>query len=194
MKIGFLSAFRGQKQYAKQYEAIVGCLRKKGHEVISNLDIKLETVIALKYHEREKVFLDFYERLEDCAFVFAECSMQSTQVGFGISYLRCKGKAVILLSQKGIGTEFLPNFNFSSDGVYSNLESMMVTEYTDDSISSVISEALSYMEPRLDKRFTIIFPASLMAEMEEEARKKKLPKAVYIRQLIEKELTSGEKK
>ncbi len=183
MKIGLLTSHRGQKQYEKEHALIVSHLQKRGHVVLHSFDTTIEKLIPLSYPEREAIFMKFYQDLEDCDLVIAECSVQSTQVGFGLSHLRSKGKPVIILSIKGSAGEFM-----AKGEAYSNVENMMVCEYTAETLTEVLDDALDFMEPRLDKRFTIIFPSGLLAKLEEKARKQKLPKAVYIRQLIEKDL------
>lgn len=183
MKIGLLTSYRAQKQFEKQFKQMVAHLEKRGHIVVHNFEMSLEKLLPLTYPQREKVFLSFYEKLEGCDLVIAECSLQSTQVGFGLSYLRTRGKPIVILSKKGSGSEFA-----TVGELYSTVENMMIDEYSDETIPRVLDDVIAFMEPHLDKRFTIIFPASLLAKVEDVAKKKKLPKAVYIRQLIEKDL------
>jgi len=183
MKIGLLSSYRGQKQFEKEHRGLVAHLEKRGHQVMHSLDTRLDHLISLSYIEREKIFLAFYEKLEACDLIFVECSVQSTQVGFGLSHLRSKGKPMIIVSIEGVAPEFAAKGN-----IYSEVENMTIYEYTFATIARVVDDAIAFMEPRLDKRFTIIFPAHLLAKVENKAQKKKLPKAVYIRQLIEKDL------
>lgn len=183
MKIGFLTSHRGQEKYGKEYWEIIHFLEKKGHEVVHSMDVSLESLIKLTYPERERIFGNHFATLETCDMVLAECSIQSTQVGFGLAYLREKGKPLIIISEKGSQGNYSP-----LGDVYSEVESMIVAEYTKDTILSIISNALEFMSEKLDKRFTMIFPAYLMAKLETTARQKKLPKAVYIRQVIEESL------
>jgi len=183
MKIGLLSSHRGQKQFEKEHAGIVSYLEKKGHQVVHSMDMTIEKLIPLSYPEREAIFMEFYTKLEDCDIVIAECSIQSTQVGFGLAHIRSKGKPIVILSIKGVGGEFA-----TPGETYSNVDNMFVSEYDLGTLSKVLDDALEYMQPHIDKRFTMIFPAYLLAKVEEVAHKKKLPKAVFIRQLIEQEL------
>lgn len=183
MKIGFLTSYRAQDSKDKEYGKILAFLEKKGHEVVHHLDTNLSQLLPLGYAEREAIFMDFYKRLEECELVFVDCPVQSTQLGFGIAYLRSKGKPVVILTPKGTPLEFFPQGD-----IYSEIENMAVYQYDEKSIDEVLEEALEYMEPRIDKRFTIIFPSFLLAKIEEKAQKLHLPKAVYIRQLIEKDI------
>src|SRR5260221_2890034 len=109
MKIGFLTSYRGQKQYGKEFEKIVTHLQKRGHDVLHSLNTAIEKLVPLSYPEREAIFMKFYQDLEDCDLIFAECSLQSTQVGFGLAHIRSKGKPIVILSSKGAAGEFSPN-------------------------------------------------------------------------------------
>lgn len=191
MKIGFLTAYRGQKVYGEHYQAIVSYLNSMGHEVTSNLDIQLEEIVKIPYVEREKIFLNFYKKLLDCTIVFVECSMQSTQVGFGIAYLRSQGKPVVLLSLHGAPIESIPHVTFSADDTESNMENFMIATYKKESLKDVLKQAMEYMETIIDKRFNMVVPAHLYTRLEELSKKKKVPKAVYIRQLIEKDILAS---
>src|SRR5690242_19194700 len=98
MKIGLLSSHRGQKQLEKQHKAIVDHLKKRGHEVVHSMDTSIDHLMNLTYIEREKIFVKYYKELEECDMVIAECTLQSTQVGFGVSYIRSKGKPTVILT------------------------------------------------------------------------------------------------
>ena len=185
MKIGILASHRGQNQYKDQYNAVIQFLEKKGHTLVHSMDTSLDSLILLNYVERERKFYDFFQELEQCDVVIGECSIQSTYVGFGLAYLRQKGKPIIIISQKGSGGQYA-----TKGEVYSEMENMMVTEYEPFNMLSIIDDAISFMQERLDKRFTMIFPANLMAKLESMSKKKRLPKAVYIRQLLEDRLAT----
>lgn len=188
MKIGFLSAKRAEGQYKEEFEKIVSYFESLGHQVVHHMDVSLEKVLPLSYADRQDLFMKFYEQLAECDLVFVETSIQSTQVGFGLAYLRLKGRPTVILSQGDITNQFFPKGD-----VYSNWDNMMAYQYNKANIKEVVDDALSYMQPHIEKRFTIIFPAHLLAKVEGKAQKLAMPKSVYIRQLIEKDLTTSEK-
>lgn len=183
MKVGLLTSYRAQKVYDKQYVAIINYLQKKGHQVVHSMETTIDQLLPLSYAEREKIFNTFYKKLEECDIVIVECSMQSTQVGYGFAQLHAKGRTLVQMTLRGVLQSFTPKGE-----LYSNMDNIMAVEYDESDLAEVIDDALDYMSGRLDKRFTIIFPANLMSELEEVAHKHKIPKAVYIRQLIEKSL------
>lgn len=188
MKVGFLSSHRGQQKYIKEHKAVVNFFEKKKIEVVHSLDTSIESLLSLGWLEREAIFMNFYHKLETCDIVFAECTMQSTQVGFGLSYLRAKGMPIVMMTIRN-ADEYSPKKD-----VYSNIENLMFLQYDMSDITTALEEAVEFMEQRIDKRFTVIFPSHLLAKIEEQVKKKKLPKSVYIRQLIEKDLAASEEK
>jgi len=151
MKIGLLVSFRWKKEYATTLEKMIHFFKEKGHTIVTS-DISLDELHPLGYVEREKIFMRFYEKLEACDVVFAECTLQSTQVGFGLSYLRSKGKPIVILSHKEKTGMYMKG------EVYSNVENLAVFEYSDNDLIDILSDALDILESRIDKRFTIIFP------------------------------------
>lgn len=183
MKIGFLTSVRGKSKFEKQYSTILQYLEKQRHEVVHNLALTEDQLAPMTYPQREELFLRFYKQLLDCDLVVAECSMQSIQVGYGLSFLRDHGKPIIALSIRGVDNDL-----GQMTDLFSSIENIEICEYTEENLVEMLEEALLYMEPHVDKRFTMIFPAHLLAKVEDVAKKKKLPKAVYIRQLIEKDL------
>lgn len=187
MKIGFLTSKRAERQFPQEYRMIVEYLQEKGHEVTHHMDVPLEKILPLSYAERQELFMKFYQNLAECDLVFADTSIQSTQVGFGLAYLRLKGLPVVILSQGEVANQFFPRGE-----VYSNLESMMAYQYNKSNIKEKLTDALDFMSQHVDKRFTIIFPPHLLNKIEAVARKKKLPKSVFIRQLIEEDLKHQE--
>lgn len=185
MKIGFLSAKRAEQQFQEDFKKIIQVLESRGNTVVHHMNVPLEEILPLSYAQRQELFMKFYEQLADCDLVFVETSIQSTQVGFGLAYLRMKGKPTVILSHGEVANQFFPKGE-----VYSNLENMMAYQYDTASLSQVLDDALTYMEPHVEKRFTIIFPSHLLAKVEEKSHKLAMPKSVYIRQLIEKDLTA----
>ena len=181
MRNRLLVSFRWKKENEPVFKKMITFFKENGHEVVTS-DVTIDQLHPLGFVEREAIFIKFYEKLEACDIIFAECSLQSTQVGFGLSYLRSKGKPIAIISHKNVTGMYLKG------EVFSNVENLAVYEYADSELEEVLSSALHVLEAHIDKRFTIIFPSHLMAKLEEVSRKKHLPKSVYIRELIEKDL------
>src|SRR5579872_6262257 len=149
MKIGLLTSHRGQKLFEKNHWEIITHLQKRGYEVFHSMETTLEKLQQLSYAQREEIFIKFYQLLETCDLIFVENSIQSTQLGWGLGYLRDKGKPIVVLALKDA-----PNDVHVQGEVFSNAENMMAYTYTPESIHSVLDEAIDYMHNKVEKRFT----------------------------------------
>lgn len=183
MKVGFISSKRGQKEFGEHYQTIVDYLHKKGYDVQHTLEISEKELYKKSLEWREKFYTDFYRSLEHVDVVFVECSQPSVNVGFGLAYVINHGKPVIILRKKGS-----EGFEMGVGDLISHKEYIHVYEYEDKTLPEVLGFALQSAVKEIDRRFTIIFPSHVMSKLEEISRQHKLPKAVYIRQLIEADL------
>lgn len=183
MKISFAASIRGKKQYNKNYQAAIDYLTNDGHLVYHTLSLSEEKLLSLTVSQRTKIFQNFYKCINKSDLLIAECSFPSINVAYEISYAIQQGKPVIVLHLKNNDGAILE----LRDPIFSS-ENISVYEYTEKNLIHVLKSALEYLQPQLDKRFTIILSPSIMARLDNISKKKKIPKAVYIRQLIEKDL------
>jgi hypothetical protein len=185
MKVGLITSTRGKKMYGHLYDSILQHLQKKGHDVLHTLELVEEEVYQHSIEWREKFFLDFYKKLDKVDIVVAETSFPSANVGYGVSYVVQHGKPIIVLHTKETEHE-----NYWLSDIASRLENVVVHPYEENELLETLEYALLLAEEKADKRFTIIFPGSLMNKLEDYSRKKRIPKAVYVRQLVEKGLAA----
>lgn len=183
MKISFAASIRGKKQYNKNYQTIIDYLASEGHLTYHTLSLSEEKLLSLTVSQRTKIFQNFYKCINRSDLVIAECSFPSINVAYEISYAIQQGKSVIVLHLKNNDGAILELRDpiFASDNI-------SVYEYTEKNLIHTLISALEYLQPQLDKRFTIILSSSLMARLDKLSKVKRIPKAVYIRQLIEKDL------
>lgn len=183
MTIGYIASLRGRKFYDEYYQKSIKHLKAKGHEVKHFLHMDYETVHAMPLQERDEFFDEFYRDLLLSDVILADCSFASMNVGYRISHLLSLGKQVLVMCEKGSAGE---KFDLLQRKQYE--EHVYMFTYSKYDITETIDNALSVVESHVDKRFTMIFPASLMSKLEHHSTKKKLPKAVFIRKLLEESL------
>ncbi|SRR5260221_3202917 len=183
MKIGFIASTSGSTMYGKHYKTIVDYLIKHGHKVEHTLDISEDDLFLRSEDFREKFIREFYNKLDKVDIVISECSFPSVNVGYGICYVVQLAKPVIILHT--IGTK---KFHFWISDFVSAMDNVIVHSYEEGSLSETLEYALKIATQQIDRRFTMIFPAHLMNRLENLSKKKRIPKAVYIRQLLEKSL------
>lgn len=183
MKISFAASIRGKKKYNQNYQIIIDYLINEGHLVYHTLSLSEEKLLSLNVSQRTKIFQNFYKCINRSDLLIAECSFPSINVAYEISYAIKQGKSVIVLHLKDNDGAVLE----LRDPIFAS-ESISIYEYTEKNLVNTLKSALEYVQPQLDKRFTIIIPSITMAQLEKVSKERKIPKAVYIRQLIEKDL------
>ncbi len=188
MKVGIVASLRGRDQYGHHYETIINHLEKKGHTAIHSLHIKMEEILKLPSPERDIYFNKFYKKLlKEADVILVECSFSSMNVGYGTAFLVHNGKPVVAIYVEGshgagFGVDYLNNED----------DRITVLSYKEDELANTLEYVLKLLETKVDRRFTMVFPSRLMAKLEEISIRKKLPKAVFIRQAIENALASEE--
>lgn len=188
MRIAFLAPIETTLQYKQRYTAIVEYLNKAGHTVVHALSVTSETLSTWNEQQRSEYFNSFYAKLGKCDMVIAECSYPSVDVGFEISYAIQQGKEVIVLKQKNAATDVL-----TSDQLNLN-KNMVIYEYTSETLFRIIKEALECNPIKRFQKYNVLFPTDMANKLNEIAKKKNLPKSVYIRQLLEKGLAAEDLK
>jgi hypothetical protein len=186
MKIGFLAPVNGIKQYGTIYQAIVNFLDKKGHEVIHPLSFSLAMVNTWTEKERHAFFEDYHAKLNKTDLIIAECSYPCISMGYEIANAVQQGKEVIILKTKDQDV-FTKNF----DPLHMK-KNVYIYEYNSYNMLEIIAEALSFNPNQKYKKYNILFTPEMIAKLDQIARKKSLPKSVYIRLLLEKGLASEE--
>lgn len=188
MKISFAASIRGKKFYGKNYSTIIDYLTNEGHLVYHTTSFSEEKLLNLTAPRRIKYFQDFYKFINKSDLVIAECSFPSINVAYEISYAIQQGKSVLVFHSRNNDGAILE----LRDPIFSS-ESISIYEYTEKNLVNTLKSALKCVHPQLDKRFTIIISSPIMSQLEKISKEKKIPKAVYIRQLIEKDLLHSKK-
>lgn len=186
MKIGFMIPVLGLKQYGDVYLSIVRFLEKKGHEVIHPLSVTEEQLLSWTPKQREFFFSDYYTKVNKSESIIAECSYPCINMGFEIANLIQQGKEIIILKAKNAQLS-LKDF----DPLYNN-KNIYLYEYHLHNLIETVDEALSFNPSQKYKKYNILFTPTMVAKLDQIAKKKQLPKSVYIRQLLEKGLASDD--
>lgn len=189
MRISLAASIRGKKFYNKNYSAIIDYLTNEGHLVYHTLSLSEEKLLDLTTSQRIKYFQDFYKYINKSDLLIAECSFPSINVAYEISFAVQQGKSVLVFHLKNKDGALLE----LRDPIFAS-ESISIYEYTEKNLIDILKSALKYVQPQLDKRFTIIISSKIMTQLEKVSKEKKIPKAVYIRQLIEKDLLRSKRR
>jgi len=177
MKIYFTASIVGRSQFKSHYEAIVNYLSKR-HSIVANHILKADhnKIINEKREDR----LTFHKNLErwicsaDC--VIAEVSFPSISVGFEISLALSMGKPVLLLYSEGDPPSLL---------IHHRDEKLICEQYTLDQLKGVLDDFILYVKGINDVRFTFFITSEIGNYLNRIAKERKIPKSVYLRNLIE---------
>lgn len=177
----FTASIVGKKDYAPFYQQIIDILKYHEIDVISDHIINTsEKEIRLESKEDR---INFQKKLSgwitSASFVIAETSYPSISVGYEISLALQMHKPVLILYTTPHPPSLLAHYKD---------DNLICESYNSDTLKSIIEDFLNFTAGAADSRFTFFITSAIAAYLDEIARKKKIPKSVYLRQLIEKDM------
>ena len=180
MNIYFTASIVGKKDYLLNYIKIIEILKSHGHKVASDHIIKAsENKINMQSQlDREKFHKQLKKWIMDADAMVVEASFPSISVGFEISLALSLGKPVLLLYVNEAPT-LLSNYNN---------EKLFCEKYTTATVNEIIDDFVLYAQGSADSRFTFFITSNIASYLEKVSRDKKIPKSVYLRKLIEKDM------
>lgn len=181
MKIYFTASIHGKEKFDKNYDKIVEVLSKFGHKVIA--DHILQVSLKNLPHQRDEDRISYYRKMirwiTTCDLVVAELSYSSASVGHEVSVALEKGKPVIALYFKGKGPHLLT-------GVGS--DKLLIVDYETENLDSVLKDAINDAKDQMDVRFNFFISPKIGVYLDWIAKNKKIPRAVYLRRLIDEDI------
>lgn len=179
----FTASVVGKKQYLKEYENIIRILTENKIDVTSDHVMKA-TIPDIRIVGIENR-LAFHKQLEgwisSSDFVVAEASYPSISVGYEISLASHMGKPVLLLYTDENPPTFL---------VRHEDDNIICEKYNKENLEEIINDFIRYAEGTDDSRFTFYITSKIANYLNKVSKKEKLPKSVYLRKLIEKDMKS----
>jgi hypothetical protein len=180
MKIYFTASIVGKKHYLLNYKKIVSILKTKGHNIVSDHIIYTsEPEIRLESKEARLRFqaqLEKWINTADC--VVVEATFPSISVGYEISMAIHKNKPVLILYSEGNPPSLIAQHKD---------EKLICEKYSENSLKDIIEDFLRYVEDSDGIRFTFFITSDLALYLDKVTRKNKIPKAVYIRKLLQED-------
>lgn len=181
MKVFFTTTPRLKKDYPKMIGEVYESLEKLGHTVV--YDYLRELNVGEFYQlnsEKVPVYYDeILEAIKKSDVVVFEASMHSIGVGMLIKEAMEQGKGVIVLHMKD-------NFPFFLGGIKS--ERFVISEYVVDDLKGILESSLNYISGKMDVRFNFFISPEIGAFLDWVSKHKRIPRAVYLRRLIEKDM------
>ena len=181
MLVYFTGSIVGKDRYIAGYTKILDILKSKGFETISDHIMKV-TEQEIRMEKRDER-LKFQKKLErwigGCDFMIAETSFPSISVGYEISLALQRNKPVLVLHSVGDPPSLI--------GEHID-EKLICEKYTLPILNGIIDDFINYIKGTADTRFTFFITPEISVYLDTIAKKNKMPKSVYLRKLIEREM------
>lgn len=182
MKIFYNASLTGKKLFLKEYEAIYTII--KGTEKVTLLHSPVlvgtpEKVVAETLGQASAYFKKLQGWIKEADVCVFEASYPSMGIGYEVAMAVQLGKSVIVMHLPGKQTEVM--LGMSSD-------KLQMVEYTMDTVRTTLEDALAYAVEQQDTRFNFFVSPRIISFLDWVAKKKRIPRAVYLRRLIEEDL------
>ncbi|OGG27402.1 hypothetical protein A2960_06400 [Candidatus Gottesmanbacteria bacterium RIFCSPLOWO2_01_FULL_39_12b] len=177
----FTASVVGKKHYLNNYLRIIDSLKAKKIDVVSDHIINAtENQIRMETREERLKFQKQLDKwINSCDFLVAETSFPSISVGYEISLALNRHKPVLILYSAGHPPSLLAHHQD---------ESLICEKYTPDTVKGILDDFINYVQGTDDMRFTFFITSKIASYLDHFSRKNKIPKSVYLRQLIEAEM------
>lgn len=180
MKFYFTAAIFQKQDLGEIYERIVSFLSLRGQVFEDTTKVDLQTALEKSDKERKEYYKIVLNWISKSDMVVVEASFPSTiNIGHEVSLAIEKGKPVVILYKKGRNPSFFL-------GLQS--EKMFWVEYEKDNLEDRLENALVEAQKVQDVRFNFFVAPKHLAYLDWVAKTKKLPRAVFLRNLIEREM------
>ncbi len=184
MKVVFIASQAQTSDLGKYYKQINSALESHGLSVYSGhlftevLDSQLADANKIEGWYKELI-----QQVKSADSVFVEISYPSTvNVGHILTFALDMGKPVVALYKSGREPFFLRG---KVD------DKLILLEYTDRDIQEIVSNALEYVAAAQDVRFNFFISPSIGRYLDWISQKKRVPRAVYLRKLIEEDMAKN---
>jgi 2'-deoxynucleoside 5'-phosphate N-hydrolase len=183
MKVCLVASIKNKDVNVEYYREIVKVLKGSGDKVFYEHVLNYSQADLDSLSEDKRV--QFHKRVMDLVkksdLVVAEITSQSLSVGFLISMALDLSKPTILLYRGN-----------SKPNIISTLEEsdkLLVGKYSDQNdIEGVLNGLLNKAKGKSDVRFNFFVSPKILAYLDWVAQKRMVPRSVFLRDLIEKEM------
>lgn len=183
MKVYFTAPLEGKEQYKEEYSLIVDTLKNHGAHVRSIFDSSIGLTDQSSI-DKNKAYEKINRLLKGADLVVAEISYPSVRVGYEISAALAAGKPVLALRLAGTRTNVLEGHPD---------EKFKMEEYEKKTLDPLLEKWLKTVNDLADIRFNFFIPPRLVSYLDWISKARRIPRAVYLRGLIEKEMKSDRK-
>ncbi len=180
MKVFFTASLRGQTEFGKQYKSIFNELLALGFKHLDDEIFQLPTnYYDTMQKQGKQAFIDLYQRkikaVQEADICIFEGSLPSLSIGYLIQKALDFNKPTIIFYFDTNIPEFISGIDE---------EKLIVRQYGEKNIKSVVQEAIDEARHIQDKRFNFFISPDLLNYLEKASKIEGLTKSTFIRNLI----------
>ncbi len=189
MKIYFtasLSAKDDHPEIEDIYKSIVAKLRELGHKVTGEHVLKTQYLDVKGSSDTERVayYQKMLKNINQSDVVVAETSYSSASIGHELSLALEKNKPIVLISKEGRVPQIYKAMR--EHDIY-------IVEYIKiDELLDRLDDELARVKEGEDIRFNFLVPPYMVDYLEWVSKKRRIPKSVFLRDLINREMEADE--
>lgn len=182
MKIYFNATPLGKKEgLEKNYKRIYQEIEELGHTHVSKFILRADAEVLSKqtHEEAVKFYKQMLQEMKSADIVILEVSRHSTGVGHQASLALSFGKPLIALHLEG-----------RSPYLFTGIQDdrLILVSYDLESVRKVLEDSIDYAQGMLDVRFNFFVSPQIQHYLDWVAKFKRTPRAVYLRELLEKDM------
>jgi hypothetical protein len=176
----FTASVVGKKYHLANYQKIIDYLKSQGFTVLSDHIMKAtEDNIKIETKSERLAFQSKLEKwITTSDLMVVETTFPSISVGYEISLAIHRGKPVLMLYSEGDPPSLLAHHPD---------EKFICEKYSPDTLNDILDDFIKYVGGTSDTRFTFFLTSTLALYLEDISKKRKMPKSVYLRHLIEED-------
>ena len=184
MKVYFLASPRVVGKRQKFFGRVFKYL-SADYKMVNDLVARLakmdntEEFYQVELKERVNRFKKWMSLLRQCDVVVVEVSGHSMTLGYVVGKALELNKPVVALYQKGEESYFVSGIKNSK---------LQMVEYGEDNIEKALAEAMENARSLIDVRFNFFVSPEILTYLDWVASSKKVPRSVFLRELIEKQM------
>lgn len=184
MKVVFIASQAQSPELESYYKQINTALESHGLTVFSgHLFTKVNDSDLADQKKIEAWYKEVIQHVRSADTIFVEISYPSTvNIGHILTYALDTGKPVVALYRSGREPFFLRG---RVD------DKLVLLEYNEKDIKEVVANALEYVSSAQDVRFNFFISPEIGRFLDWVSKKRRLPRAVYLRKLIEGDMRSN---
>jgi hypothetical protein len=178
----FVGSIRGKTENLDAYKIIIESMQKLGCNVTADHVLKnsQNDLDKMTSEDNAAFHKKILKNIKLADIVISECTYQSLSVGYLLSYAIEREEKPTIIFYKSTTPEpnLFPTLTAS--------DKLFVAKYSSlDELQELVSEYLAYAKEQIDTRFNFFVSPAIERYLTWIAKKRKLPRSVFLRKLIE---------